>query len=277
MAKKKKADEHHGGAWKVAYADFVTAMMALFMVLWISAQDQEILIATSQYFQSPFNSPMDNTSGVLPFQSNATPRGDTGSNASGRPDNAIQTQALKELAKQFMKMMNVSQDDPNSSIYVEVTSDGLRVTLFDKNNQPLFEKDKPEFTEWGSMMMQNLAWLIDRQKLAVVVEGHARQGIDTAKPNYNEWDLSTDQANATRRALTYYAVDPKRIERVSGYGDSRPVKGAAPAAERNQRIVLSLSLLDRIKKPDPHANELVPATREPAKPRATEPSPKPSH
>ena len=63
---------HHGGAWKVAYADFVTAMMALFMVLWISAQDNKILIATSQYFQNPFHSPMDATSGVLPFNSNKT-------------------------------------------------------------------------------------------------------------------------------------------------------------------------------------------------------------
>ena len=71
---KKKAEAHHGGAWKVAYADFVTAMMALFMVLWISAQDKEILIATSQYFQNPFRSPMDATSGVLPFNSNKTSR-----------------------------------------------------------------------------------------------------------------------------------------------------------------------------------------------------------
>ena len=59
-----------GGAWKVAYADFVTAMMALFMVLWISAQDKEILIATSQYFQNPFRSPIDASSGVMPFNSN---------------------------------------------------------------------------------------------------------------------------------------------------------------------------------------------------------------
>ena len=61
-----------GGAWKVAYADFVTAMMALFMVLWISSQDEKILIATSKYFQNPFSSPMNATSGVLPFNSNKT-------------------------------------------------------------------------------------------------------------------------------------------------------------------------------------------------------------
>src|SRR5476649_2639375 len=63
----KKAAAHHGGAWKVAYADFVTAMMALFMVLWISAQDKKILIATSHYFQSPFSSPLSEHSGITPF------------------------------------------------------------------------------------------------------------------------------------------------------------------------------------------------------------------
>jgi flagellar motor protein MotB len=64
MAKK---EAHHGGAWKVAYADFVTAMMALFMVLWISAQDKKILLATSHYFQQPFHSPFEDHSGIMPF------------------------------------------------------------------------------------------------------------------------------------------------------------------------------------------------------------------
>src|SRR3954469_166906 len=77
---KKKAQAHHGGAWKVAYADFVTAMMALFMVLWISAQDEKILIATSRYFQNPFHSAMSANSGVMPFNSNKS------SKTSGRED-----------------------------------------------------------------------------------------------------------------------------------------------------------------------------------------------
>src|SRR3982750_1403446 len=67
---RKKAAAHHGGAWKVAYADFVTAMMALFMVLWISSQDEKILIATAKYFQNPFNSPLNASSGVMPFNTN---------------------------------------------------------------------------------------------------------------------------------------------------------------------------------------------------------------
>lgn len=242
MAKKK--DAHHGGAWKVAFADFMTAMMALFLVLWISAQDQEILIATSQYFQSPFNSPLDNTSGVLPFQSNSTPRGeDSGSN--GKSAAAIDLNTMQALAREFYRLLNVSETDPNNPIQVEVTSDGLRVTLFDRNNQPLFARDTAEFTEWGNMIMQNMAWLIDRQRFRVVIEGHTRAGFVGKQENYTEWDLSTDQAHSVRRALSYYAVDSSRFARLSGFGSTQPLPGEPPDSAKNQRIVMSLSMTTR--------------------------------
>ncbi len=242
MAKKKEA--HHGGAWKVAFADFMTAMMALFLVLWISAQDQEILIATSQYFQSPFNSPLDNTSGVLPFQSNSTPRGED-NESGGKNSAAVDLSAMQALAREFYRLLNVSETDPNNPVRVEVTSDGLRVTLYDRSNQPVFQRDSAEFTEWGNMAIQNLAWLIDRQRFRIVVEAHTRAGLGKAPADYTEWDLSTDQAQAVRRALAYYAVDPSRFERLSGYGASMPLPGEPPDSVRNQRIVMSLSMNGR--------------------------------
>src|SRR5262245_44913240 len=129
----KKAQAHHGGAWKVAYADFVTAMMALFMVLWISAQDKEILIATSEYFQNPFRSPMDATSGVLPFNSNKT------SNSSGKEqgdakeqsdrNKQIQMTFLNSVAADFYRLLHLDENLQDKPIDVQVTTDGLRVTL----------------------------------------------------------------------------------------------------------------------------------------------------
>lgn len=240
MAKKKEA--HHGGAWKVAFADFMTAMMALFLVLWISAQDQEILIATSQYFQTPFNSPLDSTSGVLPFESNASPRTE---DSSGQKPAAIDLNAMQALAREFYRLLNVSETDPNNPIKVEVTSDGLQVTLFDRSSQPLFQRDAAEFTEWGNMIMQNLAWLIDRQKFRIVIEGHTRAGIVTRRDGYTDWDLSTDQAQAVRRALTYYAVEASRFDRLSGFGATIALPGEPPDSPRNQRIVLRLSMTSR--------------------------------
>lgn len=257
MARKK--DAHHGGAWKVAFADFMTAMMALFLVLWISAQDKEILIATSQYFQSPFNSPLDNTNGVLPYQSNATPRGEGGEDKTKANEASIKNDTMQALAREFYRLLNVSENDPDPLVRVDVSSDGLRVTLFDRNQRPLFLKDSTDFTEWGKMVIENLAWMIDRQKFRIVVEGHSRAGIATARDNYNEWDLSSDQANAVRRTLTLYAVEDSRFERVSGFGAAQPLPGEAPDSAKNQRITLSLSLYNKV--PETEANPKQPAAK----------------
>src|SRR5688572_30388021 len=102
-----------GGAWKVAYADFVTAMMALFMVLWISAQEKEILISTSQYFQNPFRSPMDASSGVMPFNSNKTSQNngkDQGSEKEAPDRNKhIQMTFLNSVAADFYRLLHLDE------------------------------------------------------------------------------------------------------------------------------------------------------------------------
>src|SRR6185369_16332499 len=101
-----------GGAWKVAYADFVTAMMALFMVLWISAQDQRILLATSKYFQNPFHSPMNANSGVMPFNSNKSSQSqgkDAGDQKEVSRDKQIQMTFLNTVASDFYRLLHLDQ------------------------------------------------------------------------------------------------------------------------------------------------------------------------
>ena len=242
---RKKAAAHHGGAWKVAYADFVTAMMALFMVLWISAQDQKILIATSRYFQSPFNSPMDATSGILPFDTNRPSQNHGDDAGSGQQSSSLRDmdlQFLNSVAKDFFRLLHVSEDLADKPIDIQVTSDGMRITLYDRARRPLFEDSTAEFTEWGKFVMQSLAWLIDRYNFHVVVEGHTRKGLLMRNDDYTAWELSTDRANASRRALTFYAVDNSLIERVTGYADTRPVPFQDPESEGNQRVTLSLTM-----------------------------------
>jgi chemotaxis protein MotB len=247
---RKKAGAHHGGAWKVAYADFVTAMMALFMVLWISSQDKKILIATSRYFQSPFNSPMKNTSGILPFDTNkpTKPKGDdSGSDSKSSNASEIDLQFLNSVAKDFYRLMNVSEDLNEKPVDIQVTSDGLRVILYDRSRKPLFVGDTSEFTEWGRFAMQSLAWMIDRNRFNVVIEGHTREGQVLNKPEYGPWELSADRANAARRSLVYYAVDEKLIARVTGYAATRPVPFQEPTNETNERITLSLTKVNQPK------------------------------
>src|SRR5580698_8038304 len=258
---KKKAQAHHGGAWKVAYADFVTAMMALFMVLWISAQDNKILIATSQYFQNPFHSPMDATSGVLPFNNNKTTHTEgreSGDEKEQSNNKQIQLSFLNSVAADFYRLLHVDHDLEDKPIDIQVTSDGLRINLFDRAKRPLFVDDSTKFTEWGEFVMQNLAWMVDRHHFRVTIDGHTRTPAVPPKSDDAGWELSAARANASRHLLVYYAVDPNLIERVTGYADTKPLPTEARTSDSNQRVTLSLSM-EPVKDKDAPAASASPA------------------
>ena len=235
---KKKEEAHHGGAWKVAYADFVTAMMALFMVLWISAQDKQILLATSSYFKQPFNALSKSSIGVMKTDTG----GSRGKDKSRESAAAANLSFLTALARELNRMLNVSDVTKEKPVDMDVTSDGLKVTLYDRRSQPLFEKGTAKPTAWGTFVMQNLAWLADRNNLRVSIDGHTASGFVPTVKDYGPWELSADRANASRRLLEFYAVDPKKIERVSGYGETKPLPNLPPDSESNQRITISLNV-----------------------------------
>lgn len=247
----------HGGAWKVAFADFMTAMMALFLVLWISAQNKEILIATSQYFQNPFSSPMDKHSGVMPFNSNKTTNS-TGTQQGNEKEleksKQISLSFLNSVAADFFRLLhldeNLAADKP---IDIQVTSDGLRVTLFDRASRPLFVKGTADLTEWGRYALQSLAWMIDRHHFRVTIDGHTSRAMANRNDDYTAWELSADRANTARRNLVHYAVEPDNIERVTGYAATRPLPGVDPASDSNDRITLSLTLSAKAKEHSPVA------------------------
>ncbi len=244
-----------GGAWKVAYADFVTAMMALFMVLWISAQDEKILIATSRYFQNPFSSPMEDHSGIMPFNKSAQNSSSSnkdedpsGTQLPSNSDKQVQLSFLNAAAADFYRLLHLDQNLDQKPIDVQVTSDGLRINIFDRANRPIFVQDTTELTEWGRFLLQSLAWMIDRYHFRVTIDGHTRSSI-ASREDYSMWELSSDRANAARRALVLYAVEPSQIERVTGFADTRPLEGEPPNSEANQRIALSLNISSKTKIP----------------------------
>ncbi len=254
MAKKKAAS--HGGAWKVAYADFVTAMMALFMVLWISAQDHQIVIATSQFFQNPFRAQMQPQSGVLPSNSKSTrSQGPATSENSKARNRQTEIQFLNTVAADFYRSLRLDQDITEKPIEIQVTTDGLRLTLFDRARKPLFVENTAEFTEWGRFVMQNLSWTIERHRFRVTIEGHTKAKLALPREDYTPWELSADRANASRRSLVHYAVDADLIDRVTGFADTRPLPGEPADSEANQRITLSLALNARSRHSDDTAAE----------------------
>jgi chemotaxis protein MotB len=233
----KKGAAHHGGAWKVAFADFMTALMALFMVLWISGQNVEIRKATSKFFQDPYNALPERSSGLMSAQI-AGARNDESHTDPTAPANMGYLQAI---AKELYRLVNVEEKQDEKPIDIQVTADGLRINLYNRVAKPIFVKDSSEFTEWGKFVVQTVAWLIDRYDFKVFIDGHTPSGRDQIRKDYGSWELSADRANASRRALQLYAVDPRLIERVAGFGDTVPLPNTVPEADSNERMTISLS------------------------------------
>jgi len=233
----KKGAAHHGGAWKVAYADFVTALMALFMVLWISGQNIEIRKATSKFFQDPYNAFPERSSGMMTSQV-AGARNDESHTDPTAPANMG---FLDAIAKEMYRLVNVEEKDNQKSIDIQITSDGLRINLFNRAGKPVFVKNSSELTPWGRFIVQNLAWLIDRYAFKVFIDGHTPAGRDPIRKDYGSWEISSDRANSARRALELSAVEPKLIDRVTGYGDTVPLPDLPPESDANDRLTISLS------------------------------------
>lgn len=191
-----KSGTHHGGAWKVAYADFVTAMMALFMVLWLTQQNEEDLKEMAKVFQDPYNTPMDQSMGVLEGE------GSAGMENAGREKGRAKISDMKVLmnmAEEFMKMLNVDSADPEKSIDLEVTSDGLRVTLYGRDAHPFFVENTANYTDWGEFVIETMSWLVHRHRFKVRIDGFVAEGFKGQGPDYTVWELSSDRANITRR------------------------------------------------------------------------------
>jgi chemotaxis protein MotB len=224
----------------VAYADFVTAMMALFMVLWISAQDQEILIATSKYFQQPFKSPMEASSGVMNGKGSNSAMDEV---AEKDPSSIADLSLLNKLAQEFYKLLDVEESREEAPVDIQVTNDGLRVTVFNRAEHEVFEPASAEFTPWGRFLVENLAWLIARNRFKIRIDGHSATGFASSREDYTAWELSVDRANAVRRGLTHFAVPADKFERVTGFGDTVPLQRETPAARANERVEISLVIL----------------------------------
>ncbi|MFZ9964329.1 MAG: flagellar motor protein MotB [Terrimicrobiaceae bacterium] len=261
MAKKK--DEHHGGAWKVAYADFVTSMMALFIVLWVLVAEEkpEVMAQVALYFKDPGYTSRNKletmapkqTTGVMDKSATATQKDASMQDAVTRENQGF----LKAIARDFIRLLNVEHED-KEPVDVQITSDGLKMNIFNRAKKPVFKNDTTELTEWGTQVFQNLAWLVERYNFLVYLEGHTAQGLDLGPDKkYTPWELSTDRANAVRRTMEYYAMATDKTKRVSGFGDTQPLPDVSPDSEDNNRMTVSLSLTQTPKpspSPTPSAN-----------------------
>jgi len=157
------------------------------------------------------------------------------------------TEMLNKLARDFYKHLNIDETQDDVPLEVTVTNDGLRVRVYDRNERPIFAGDGAKFTDWGEFVMQNLAWLIERRPFKVRIDGHTAAGEHRSTSEYGAWELSADRANATRRALQYYAVPAGKIEQVSGFGSTVTIDGVPAESPNNDRIELSLVVLEPLR------------------------------
>ncbi|HAV63121.1 MAG TPA: hypothetical protein DCY13_12245 [Verrucomicrobiales bacterium] len=232
-----------GGAWKVAYADFVTAMMALFLVLWLTAQSPQIKQAVARSFTNPFASPEPPRTGVLDQSEDAV------DNASSRGQfsmtSTVELNVLKRLSQQLIEALNSSAaEDLSSVVQMRIEEDYLRITVFDKPSHPVFEPGSQQLTEFGHFIFTTLSWQIAHypRRLGVDLEGHTLVDERTGRPDEGPWELSLDRANTVRRLLLDYQVPEERIRNVSGYGGSQPLNKQEPGDAANRRVSMILKL-----------------------------------
>ncbi|HKW97156.1 MAG TPA: flagellar motor protein MotB [Bryobacteraceae bacterium] len=254
---KKKVNHggHHGGAWKVAYADFVTAMMALFIVLWLLNTNDKVKKAVEAYFKDPSGN------GKLAGSAMAG----TGESVAVNKDNMPQ---LRDKLAQAMKSIPKFQQ-MKDNVVLTVTNEGLRVELLENEKGLFFESGSAQPSEWGQELLALLAAELGRLPNSILIEGHtdARPYGDNA--TYTNWELSTDRANSARRLMQGKGLRPSQVIQVRGFADQHLRMPNDPNHPSNRRISVIVQYQnsgDKLEIPVPD----VPAA--PAKPE-TKPSP----
>lgn len=241
---------HHGGSWKVAYADFTTTMMALFLVLWLTAQDTKIKEAIERAFKNPFASLTKESVGIIPNKDAHATHQQRGNFDS---PSAVQLELLRRVTEDLARFLQSNPEDQHT-VKLEVSSDGLRIHVFDRSHRPVFEPGTTQFTPYGNWVFSTMAWVVTRYpNFLVDLEGHTEAGTRPPRPDYTPWELSADRANAARRELLRHGVPSTQIFRVSGLGDTQPMTDLTPTDESNRRVTVLL----RVRPPqrlDTHAD-----------------------
>jgi len=234
---------HHGGAWKVAYADFVTAMMALFIVLWLMNSSKDIRKAIGGYFQDP-----NGTSHKM-----GTTLAGTAENFSLTKDNM--SKLKDELEKAVRQTANF--DKIKNQIEMTVTSEGLRVELLEGQAGTFFGSGVAAPTDSGKEILLALAQELGKLPNKIAIEGHTDSQPFLGRGDYSNWELSSDRANAARRLMQENGLGPQQVTQVRGYADQRLRKPQDPTDPSNRRISL---IVQYLAKPEPEPSEAKPAT-----------------
>jgi len=244
MKSESKMIKFFGGAWKVAYGDFITSLMALFLVLWVLSQQVQQTFATTDYFQSAYlfgYTPSDPIiqpetrvgsiiNQIIGYEESVIPKEE-------ESHDPISYRIVEQMAMEFYKLLNLEEPDPQQRVKMEFESDRLRITLFDNDRYPIFTGQNGNFTEWGLTVMKNMAWLLDRHEMRVRIDAHTFRSLTDQG---NEFATTNAQTGSTRDTLVKYGLTPEKIEQLTSFGASSPDKVDNPEHIRNQRLEISI-------------------------------------
>lgn len=236
---------HHGGAWKVAYADFVTAMMALFIVLWLLNTNKPVREAIAGYFKDP--------SGTASKM---------GSNKVGIAEAlAITKDDMPKLKEELEKAIRKVPDleKIKDQIEMTITPEGLRIELLETETGTFFELGNSSPSDNGKELLSLLAQELGKLPNHLSIEGHTDSKPYTGRREYGNWELSADRANAARRLMQNSGLGATQVSQVRGYADQMPRKIDQPLDASNRRISVIVQNLER-KPEEPEKTDSKPGT-----------------
>ena len=242
IIKKKKAHgEHHGGAWKVAYADFVTAMMALFIVLWLMGASEPVKKAVAGYFRDPSGRSADNGSG----------QGGVGENIAIRKDDMGK---LKETLESAMKQ-SPELEKLKNQVNMTVTGEGLRIELLESEIGVFFETGSASPSPSGKDMLRMMSAELGKLPNRLLMEGHTDARPFTSLNVYSNWELSSDRANSARKVMQESGLRTDQVAEVRGYADQRLRKPDDPNNASNRRVSIVVKYLNAPPETTPPAKQ----------------------
>ncbi|MBZ5575392.1 MAG: OmpA family protein [Acidobacteriia bacterium] len=218
-------EKHRGGAWKVAYADFVTALMALFIVLWMMNSGAKVKQSVSGYFKDPKGYTRKLGAGA-------------GSSGEGLPVDRKNVRGIQDQIETVLRKMPEFQRLRNNILFT-VTGEGLRIDLLENEQGMFFVTGNPTPTPSGEHLLEVLAEELGKMPNMLVIEGHtdARPFRNsTPSSRYSNWELSADRANAARRILHTYGVRPEQVVETRGFAAQHLLDPKVPDNPRNRRV-----------------------------------------
>jgi chemotaxis protein MotB len=240
---KKGGHGHHGGAWKLAYADFVTAMMAFFLLMWLlGTTDEKTKKGISEYFQDPYKATKVEK-GLIPSLDEKDPT-EIDKQAKkldkldekGEKEDKAQLENLRIKIEKMIKM-NDKLDEMKDQIQMTITPEGLRIQIVDDKKMPMFKSGSAATEPHVRTILQSLAPVINQLPNKITINGHtdSKPFPDISK-QYTNWELSSDRANSARYELNKGGFDEKKILRVAGLSDSIPYNAKDALDPINRRI-----------------------------------------